>query len=232
MDVAGDLNIKQNSAKPQITVLISGRGSNMQAIHSACINGCLEAELSHVISNVPDAAGLQYAQRHQIHTSVVDHRDYTSREAFDKALIETIESSCPPTLVLLAGFMRRLTANFTRHFSGRLINIHPSLLPAHPGLDTHSKVLAAGDRWHGCSVHYVNEELDGGPVIARGVVPVLAGDSEEILAARVLSTEHRLYPAITQLCIHGGAECQNSHVKFNQVTLSSPLLYCYDQSTG
>jgi len=199
----------------------------MQAIHTACNNGTLKAQLSHVISNVANAQGLHYAQQHQIQTTVIDHREYPSREAFDRALLQAIDSNHPPALVLLAGFMRRLTAEFTRHLSGRLINIHPSLLPKHPGLDTHRKALAAGDRWHGCSVHYVNEELDGGPVIARGLVPVLAGDSEQTLAARVLSTEHRLYPAITELCLHGDTRCQNSHVKVNHTALSSPLLYYY-----
>ena len=198
----------------------------MQAIHAACNNGTLRAQLSHVISNVADAQGLRYAQQHHVQTSVIDHKDYASREEFDHALLQTINSTHhPPELVLLAGFMRRLTADLTRHFSGRLINIHPSLLPRHPGLDTHRKVLAAGDRWHGCSVHYVNEELDGGPVIARGLVPVLAGDTEEALAARVLSTEHRLYPAIAELCLHGDVDCQNNHIKVSNTVLNSPRLY-------
>ena len=123
--------------------------------------------------------------------------------------------------------MRRLTATFTRRFESMLINIHPSLLPRHPGLDTHAKALQSGDKWHGCSVHFVNEALDGGPLIARGIVPVLDGDTESTLAARVLSTEHLLFPQIARLFLQRGLTCQDSHIKLGGNTLHSPLLYCY-----
>ena len=197
----------------------------MQSLHAATEGGNLQATVTHVISNVPDAKGLAYAKQHNIQTSVVNHKDFNSREEFDQVLLATIDSERPPELVLLAGFMRRLTAEFTHHFSGRLINIHPSLLPAHPGLDTHHKALDSGDRWHGCSVHYVNAALDGGPLIARGVVPVKIQDTEATLAARVLATEHQLYPTVAQLCLHGGVACQDSHVTINDTRLQNPLLY-------
>ena len=199
----------------------------MQAIHQACCNGSLQAQLTHVISNVPDAPGLLYAQQNNIKTSVVDHQQYNSREKFDQALLETIEIPRPPALIMLAGFMRKLTAGFTEQVHGRMINIHPSLLPAHPGLNTHRSAIDNGDRWHGCSVHFVNETLDGGPVIARGIVPVRSEDSAETLAARVLRSEHRLYPAVAQQCLHGGIRCQDSHVVINDTVLHTPLLYYY-----
>ncbi len=212
---------------PQLTILISGRGSNMQALHEACVNRSLNAAVSHVISNNSDAAGLDYARQHNIRTSVVDHRDFTQRSDFDAALTETILQAGHTDLIILAGFMRQLTATFTNRFAGRLINIHPSLLPRHPGLDTHNKALACGDTWHGCSVHFVNEELDAGALIARGVVPVLANDTESTLASRVLATEHRILPAVTHLLLHGELVWQDDHVKFKDITLHNPILYCY-----
>ncbi len=211
----------------QITVLISGRGSNMQAIHQACNTGTLNARVTHVISNTGDAAGLDYAEQHGIRTSVVSHRDFARRADFDAALVKAIEQHSPPDLILLAGFMRRLTATFTSRFNGILINIHPSLLPRHPGLNTHANALACGDKWHGCSVHFVNESLDGGPLIARGIVPVFAGDTESSLADRVLSTEHRILPRIAQLVLHEGLACLDSHIKFKDSTLNHPFLYYY-----
>ena len=212
---------------PQITVLISGRGSNMQAIHRACSDGSIEANVSHVISNTEDAAGLTYAQQNGIHTSVLNHKDFASRSDFDNSLINKIEQNGQPDLVLLAGFMRRLTAVFTNHFDGNLINIHPSLLPKHPGLDTHAKALQCGDKWHGCSVHFVNEELDGGPVIARGIVPVVEGDTETTLAERVLATEHRVFPSVVQQFLNGSVTCQNNHIRIHGIILSNPLVYYY-----
>ena len=190
-----------------LSVLISGRGSNMQALHRACEAGDLQAQLTHVISNSAQADGLNYAREQGIKTSVIDHREYPNRLDFDRALAKVIDLSSPD-LVLLAGFMRKLGAEFTQHFSGRLINIHPSLLPCYPGLDTHSRVLEAKDQWHGCTVHYVNEALDGGPAIAHARVPVKSDDNATTLAARVLKSEHRLYPVVAQLCLHGGVECQ------------------------
>jgi len=208
-------------------VLISGRGSNMQSIHRACLDGSVTAQVSHVISNTTDAAGLDYAQKNSIPTSIVNHKDFASRSDFDTRLVNTIEQNGQPDLVLLAGFMRRLTATFTNHFAGSLINIHPSLLPRHPGLDTHAKALRCGDKWHGCSVHFVNEALDGGPVIARGIVPVVEGDTETTLAERVLATEHRVFPSVVQQRLHGGLACQNNQVQIHGTTLNNPLIYYY-----
>ena len=170
-------------------ILISGRGSNMQALIDARLPGTCTA----VISNRPDAAGLSWAAARGVPTLVVDHKAYPSREAFDAALAEAIEAR-GADLVLLAGFMRILTEDFVRRFAGRLVNIHPSLLPAFPGLHTHAAALQAGVRVHGCTVHFVTPTLDCGPVIVQAVVPVLPGDDAEMLAARVLVQEHLVYP--------------------------------------
>ena len=210
----------------EITVLISGRGSNMQSVNNACMNGSLHASITQVISNNSNAAGLDYARQHGIKTSVLDHRDYVQRPDYDRALIETIQQQGNPDLILLAGFMRRLTPTFTKHFESRVINIHPSLLPKYPGLDTHARALKAGDRWHGCSVHFVNESLDGGPLIARGIVPVLDEDTEATLADRVLATEHQLLPIVARLFLHEKLACQDSHVQLKDSALRSPILFC------
>jgi phosphoribosylglycinamide formyltransferase-1 len=171
----------------RIVVLISGRGSNMQAIVDAGL------PVAAVISNRADAAGLEYAAGRGIATAVVAHRDYATREAFDADLMRAIDGF-RPDLVALAGFMRILTEGFVRHYQGRLLNIHPSLLPAFPGLDTHARALAAGVKVHGCTVHFVTAQLDHGPVVIQAAVPVLAHDDEAGLAARVLAQEHRVYP--------------------------------------
>ncbi|MDP1653706.1 MAG: phosphoribosylglycinamide formyltransferase [Rhodocyclaceae bacterium] len=169
-------------------ILISGRGSNMQALLDAQLPGTCSA----VISNRPDAAGLAWAAARGVPTVVVDHKAYPSREAFDAALAEEIERR-GADLVLLAGFMRILTDAFVRRFAGRLVNIHPSLLPAFPGLHTHEAALQTGVRVHGCTVHFVTPALDGGPIVAQAVVPVLPGDTADVLAARVLEQEHAIY---------------------------------------
>jgi len=171
-----------------VVVLISGRGSNMQAL--------LEAGLpvSAVISNRADAKGLETASARGVATRVIEHQGYATREAFDAALGDAIDGFAP-RLVALAGFMRILTPAFVARYAGRLMNIHPSLLPAFPGLDTHARALAAGVKLHGCTVHFVTAELDHGPVIVQAAVPVFAGDDEASLAARVLAAEHRIYPA-------------------------------------
>ena len=208
-------------------MLISGRGSNMQAIHQACVDGSIKAQVSHVISNTTDAAGLDYAQQNDIPVSIVNHKDFANRSDFDAALVNKIEQSVRPDVILLAGFMRRLTNTFTSHFDGILINIHPSLLPKHPGLDTHAKALYRGDKWHGCSVHFVNEALDMGPLIARGIVPVLEGDTEATLAERVLAAEHSVFPSVVQQFLSGRVTCQNNHVQIDGSPLSNPLVYYY-----
>jgi phosphoribosylglycinamide formyltransferase-1 len=173
-----------------IVILISGRGSNMEAIVRAAIPG---ARIRAVISNRPDAAGLAFAAEHGIATAIVDHKGYASREAFDAALIEAIDA-WRPDLVVLAGFMRILTDDFVDHYRGRLLNIHPSLLPAFAGLHTHRRALESGVRVHGATVHFVTPTLDCGPVVIQAVVPVLPGDDEPALAARVLAQEHKIYP--------------------------------------
>src|SRR5690606_24209866 len=169
----------------RFVVLISGRGSNMQTIVNTVQAGNLHAAVSAVIANKPEAAGLEWAQAHGIPTAVVPHRDFDCREAFDAALAEAIEAH-RPHYVLLAGFMRVLTPGFVERFNGRLINIHPSLLPAFPGLHTHQQALAMGVQWHGCTIHFVTPVLDHGPIVAQGVGPVLAEDTPAALSARGL----------------------------------------------
>ena len=176
-----------------VVVLLSGTGSNLQAlIDSDDVKGS-PATLRAVISNRADAYGLQRAKDAGISTRVLDHTAFEGREAFDAALIEVIDTF-KPHLVILAGFMRILSADFVRHYQGRLLNIHPSLLPKYKGLHTHQRALDAGDREHGCSVHFVTEELDGGPLVVQAVVPVESDDSAHSLAQRVHAQEHRIYP--------------------------------------
>ena len=176
-----------------LVILISGRGSNMQSIVEAAAAEQWPARIAAVISNRPDAAGLAWAQSRGIETRVLDHRGFATREAFDAVLSAMIDEYSPDA-VALAGFMRVLTPAFVQHYEGRLLNIHPSLLPAFPGLKTHRAALDAGVKEHGCTVHFVTAELDHGPVIAQAVVPVSPGDDETTLAARVLEQEHRIYP--------------------------------------
>ncbi len=179
-------------------ILISGRGSNMQALIEAKLPGRCAA----VIANRPDAAGLAWAQARGVPTAVVDHKAYESRDAFDAALAVEIERHAPD-LVLLAGFMRVLGQDFVTRFDGRLLNIHPSLLPAFPGLRTHAAALAADVKIHGCTVHFVTPALDCGPIVIQAAVPVLPGDTEADLAARVLAQEHIVYPQAARWFLEG-----------------------------
>jgi phosphoribosylglycinamide formyltransferase 1 len=180
--------------KVRTGVLISGRGSNLQAlIDAAAADPAFPAEIALVISNRPGAGGLERAAQAGIATATIDHRNYAGREAFDAALHDAL-TEAGVELVCLAGFMRILTPGFVARWEGRMLNIHPSLLPKYKGVDTHARALAAGDAVHGCSVHYVTAELDDGPVIAQAEVPVLDGDTPGTLADRVLEAEHRLYP--------------------------------------
>lgn len=165
----------------------------MEAILKQVADGCLPVTIAAVISNRDDAAGLETARKHGVPTAVLNHRNYVSREAFDEAMAQLIDGFSAD-LVVLAGFMRILSEGFTRHYQGRLINIHPSLLPAFTGLHTHERALAEGVRVHGCTVHFVTPELDHGPIILQAAVPVLDGDDVETLAARVLEQEHKIYP--------------------------------------
>lgn len=174
-------------------ILISGRGSNMESLLAAVAAGTLPVRVAAVLSNRPDAAGLQSAAAQGVPTRVVDHKQFADRAAFDAAMSEAIDAFAPD-LVVLAGFMRILSEGFVRRYEGRLMNIHPSLLPAFPGLHTHRKALDEGVRVHGCTVHFVTPTLDHGPVVVQAAVPVLDDDDEAALAARVLAQEHRVYP--------------------------------------
>lgn len=189
-----------------VVLLISGRGSNLQAILDAGI------PVAAVISNRADAAGLALAARRGVPTGVVEHRAYATREAFDAALAAAIDRH-QPRLVALAGFMRVLTPGFVARYAGRLVNIHPSLLPEFPGLDTHARALAAGAKRHGCTVHFVTAQLDHGPIIAQAAVPVLPGDTEQTLAARVLEQEHRLYPQAIRWFLDGKLVIEGDRVR-------------------
>ncbi len=176
-----------------IVILISGRGSNMEALIAARDAGQLPVNIAAVISNRPDAAGLETAAKAGITAHFIDHKAFAGRESFDAALAECIDGFAPD-LVVLAGFMRILSDGFVRHYAGRLMNIHPSLLPSFPGLHTHRRALEEGVRIHGCTVHFVTPTLDHGPVIIQAAVPVLDSDDEATLASRVLRQEHRIYP--------------------------------------
>lgn len=192
----------------RMVVLISGRGSNMRAIIEACQSGKINAEVVAVISNRPDAGGLDYAREHNIETAVIDHKAFSVRNDFDIAL-QALVDSFKPDFIALAGFMRILSGDFVNHFLGKMVNIHPSLLPLYPGLNTHAQALAAKDKKHGASVHFVTPELDAGPIIAQSGFAVLQDDTEQSLAARVLSTEHVLYTRALQLCVSGCARYVN-----------------------
>jgi phosphoribosylglycinamide formyltransferase-1 len=191
-----------NAAPTPVVIVISGRGSNLQSIVDQVAAGHLGIEIRAVISNRADAPGLAHAHQAGIPTQVVDARDYGDRDRFDHALMQAIDAH-GPGLVVLAGFMRILGATFIRHYAGRLINIHPSLLPAYKGLHTHARALAANEREHGASVHFVTPDVDGGPVILQARVPVRPGDTPETLAARVLTEEHRILPLAIQWFVQG-----------------------------
>ena len=201
-----------NVSLARITILISGRGSNMAALIDAALEGRIAGAVTHVISNRPDAAGLDYARRHGIATRVVDHRAFASREAFDAALAEAIDSG-EPDLIVLAGFMRILGRAFVERYQGRMLNIHPSLLPAYPGTDTHARALADCAARHGCTVHFVTPEVDGGPIVAQAEVDVLPDDDAATLAARVLFQEHRLLPDVVGWFCAGRITLERGRVK-------------------
>jgi phosphoribosylglycinamide formyltransferase-1 len=201
-------------------ILISGRGSNMESL----LDGGLPGVCAAVISNRPDAAGLALAAARGIATVTVDHRGFASREDFDAALAAEIDRHSPD-LILLAGFMRILGEAFVRRFEGRLLNIHPSLLPAFPGIGTHVRALAAGVRLHGCSVHFVTTALDGGPIVAQAAVPVQTGDDEACLAARVLAEEHTLYPRAARWFLEGRLQLLDGRARLADEALVSGSLH-------
>jgi len=212
----------------RLAIIISGRGSNMAAILEAIEAGSIRGCVAGVISNRPEAAGLEIAQKHGVPISVVDHRRFADPDAFEQALIAAIDA-LDPDLVVLAGFMRILSATFVARYAGRLINIHPSLLPAYPGLGTHKRALADGVKIHGCTVHFVTAAVDHGPIIAQGAVPVLQSDTETSLAARVLETEHRiLVAAVRWFCegrlVSAGSGIGVKGVKDQVAALAVPAL--------
>ena len=213
----------------RISVLISGRGSNLAALVEACARGDIDGAITQVVSNRADAQGLDLARAHGIATTVVDHRTHAQRSDFDCALDAALAAG-EPDVVVLAGFMRVLGDAFVRKHEGRLVNIHPSLLPLYPGLDTHARALADGVRVHGCTVHFVTPTVDAGPIIAQGVVPVLPDDDATRLAARVLAVEHRLLPAVVSWLCRGDVALVDGRVRFRelqpdaQAALVSPAL--------
>ncbi len=196
--------------KLPLVVLISGSGSNLQAIIDGALQD-LPVDIRAVISNRAEAYGLERAGRAGIKTRVLDHRKFPDRESYDRSLADLVESH-EPALVMLAGFMRILTPEFVRRFQGRMINIHPSLLPKYRGLHTHQRALDAGDSVHGASVHFVTEELDGGPVVLQARVPVLSGDDADILAARVLKKEHIIYPTVVRWIAEGKIRMRDGRI--------------------
>lgn len=205
--------------KHRLAVLISGRGSNMRALIEAAQAPGYPARIVKVIANRPDAAGLDFARAQGIETAVVDHKNFDGRPAFEDALNGAI-AQAQPDLVCLAGFMRILTADFVRRWQDRMINIHPSLLPAFKGLHTHERVLESGARFTGATVHFVRPEMDDGPIIVQAAVPVLAGDDADRLAARVLEQEHVIYPLAVRLIAEGRVRVAGRHVAIDGAGLA------------
>lgn len=206
----------------RIVALISGGGTNLQAIIDATAAGEIPGEMAAVLSNKAGVRGLERAAEADIPTEVIEHRNFSDRASFDAAMREAIDQY-QPDLVVLAGFMRILTPEFVQHYQGRMLNIHPSLLPAYPGLHTHQRAIEAGDSQHGATVHFVTAELDGGPSIVQGRVPIEHNDTPESLAARVLTQEHRIYPIAARWFCEGRLELTGEGVLFDGNTLHAPL---------
>lgn len=207
----------------KVAVLISGRGSNMRALAQACAEPGFPAEIACIFANREDAAGLEFAAGAGLPTQVVDHRAFEDRQGFDEALSRAIQDS-GADLVCLAGFMRLLGADFVNHWRDRLINIHPSLLPAFKGLDTHERVLASGTRFTGCTVHFVRPEMDDGPIIVQAALPVLADDTPASLADRVLAQEHRIYPLALRWIAEGRIRVTGEKVSIDGVRNTGAVL--------
>ena len=211
-----------------LVVLISGGGSNLQAIIDAISNQQLDAEISAVISNQVSAFGLDRAARADIDSHVINHKQFPDRASFDRAMINIIDP-LKPDLIVLAGFMRILSDEFIDHFHNRLINIHPSLLPKYKGLNTHQLAIDNHDAVHGASVHFVSHELDSGPVVIQAEVPVLDSDDNKSLAARVLEQEHKIYPMVIQMIADGRLTFDKEQLKLDGKPLAKPLLWKNDQ---
>lgn len=213
-----------------IVVLVSGNGSNLQAIIDQA-EADLPVDIRAVISNKAGAYGLERARKANIPTQVLEHSAFADRSAYDQALMTLIDQY-QPALVILAGFMRILTPGFVSHYRGKLLNIHPSLLPKYRGLHTHQRVLEADDKQHGASVHLVTEELDGGPLILQVVVPIAPDDDEASLAARVLTQEHIIYPTVIRWFAEGRLSVTNGGIEMDGVTLDGPRLMTFNQTTA
>jgi len=205
----------------KIVVLISGSGSNLEAIAKACQTGNIQATIELVISNQPNVKGLERAKKFHLMSKVIEHQQYNSREEFDQALLEQI-LPIEPDLVVLAGFMRILSNSFTKTLSGKLINIHPSLLPDYPGLNTHKQAIENGDLMHGISVHYVNSELDGGPIITQGALKIDPSQSEAKLINRIHKIEHAVYPKVIADIAKGYITLNGDQVKFESESHFGP----------
>ncbi len=214
-----------------IGVLISGSGSNLQAIIDAIEEKRLDAFIQVVISNREDAFGLVRAKKNNIPTEVLDHKKFSSREDFDQALVKILQAR-EVELVILAGFMRLLSPIFVKAFSNRIMNIHPSLLPAFPGLHVQRKAIEHGVRFSGCTVHFVNEECDEGPIIIQAAVPVFPGETEESLSARILKEEHRIYPRAIQLYSEGGLQVVGRKVLVNRLGIEKDQALIYPPLKG
>ena len=213
--------------KASLAVLISGNGSNLQAIIDAIKTNQLDAEIKAVISNKVSATGLDRAARENITTHVIEHNSYPSREAFDQAMIQVIDAA-GADLIVLAGFMRILSKPFIDHYQHRLINIHPSLLPKYKGLNTHQQVIDNRDPIHGASVHYVSHELDSGPIVIQAKIPVFVTDNAETLAARVLEEEHKIYPMVIKMHTENRLTFDKNQLQLDNKPLTKPLLWQND----
>ncbi len=215
------------TAATNIVVIISGNGSNLQAIIDAIERGQVNARISLVISNNPNAFGLSRAQSHGLTSQVIDHRDFAERTLFDQALLQTVES-CQPDYVVLAGFMRILGTDFIQTYKNRIINIHPSILPHYKGLNTHQRALDNGELEHGVSIHIVTAELDNGPVLLQGRYPIEAGDSVADLQQKGHQLEHHMYPQLLQWLCAGDMQISRDSIVFKQQELHEPVEFVHD----
>ncbi|MBD62984.1 MAG: phosphoribosylglycinamide formyltransferase [Gammaproteobacteria bacterium] len=198
----------------KIVVLISGAGSNLEAIAKACQSGAIPGSIELVISNLPNVKGVERAKKFHLMTKIIEHKDFKSREEFDQALLENI-LPLEPDLIVLAGFMRILSSFFTKSLNGKLINIHPSLLPEYPGLNTHKQAIENGDLIHGISIHFVNNELDGGPIITQGALKIDPNETEKKLIGRIHKIEHAILPKVIADIAKGYISLQGDRVKFH-----------------
>jgi phosphoribosylglycinamide formyltransferase-1 len=216
--------LSEPADRASTVVLISGGGTNLQSIIDASGRGEIILRIAAVISNEPPAKGLERARKAKIPVECIENGNFPDRQSFDQALIEIIDQYSPD-LLILAGFMRILTPEFVTHYDGRILNIHPSLLPAYTGLHTHQRAIDNKEKWHGCTVHFVTEQLDGGPPIIQGRVPVLANDTADTLAARVLEVEHKIYPIAADLLASGRIRCKDGVAFLDDKRLERPIGY-------